>query len=254
MGRSQCAPGGSTFTNRWSFIKKETHMDREVFMQRIRTAAAAGRAFQVGVNPLATAVQSYVGGGPDLVETFLKEWRAVGGFGVRVGDVASALLYVSEVLTRHNVRSALVWKHAVLERAGLSDWLIASGVTAHNWAELEQMSAAQRQSIAFSADVGITSVDWAVAETGSLVVCARAGSQGRSVSLLPPLHITLLTPSQIVPDLFDLFQELGLEQAGPGLPSNVTLITGPSKTGDIQLKLTTGVHGPGEVHAIVVQE
>jgi L-lactate dehydrogenase complex protein LldG len=118
---------------------------------------------------------------------------------------------------------------------------------------LEQEHPTPRKSRTFSAGLGITSVDWAVAETGSLAVCARPGGRGRSVSLLPPVHIALLTPDQIVPDLFDLYQKLEQERQRSDLPSNVTLITGPSKTGDIQLKLTTGVHGPGEVHALVVE-
>jgi L-lactate utilization protein LutC len=86
--------------------------------------------------------------------------------------------------------------------------------------------------------------------TAAVKQAAQSG-QGRSVSLVPPLHVALLEPSQIVPDLFDLFRELETHKAE--FPSNITLITGPSKTGDIQLKLTTGVHGPGEVHAVVIE-
>lgn len=222
-------------------------------MDRIRTATASGRAYQVTLNPLATADQSYVGGGPDPVATFLREWRAVGGFGERVPDFPSALIQISQILEKHDVKSALIWNHSLFERLGLSEWLNSRGIQVKNWADMERLPPDSRKEIAFSANLGITSVDWAVAETGSLVVCARPGGQGRSVSLLPPVHIAVLTSAQIVPDLFDLFRELGLEQASSGLPSNVTLITGPSKTGDIQLKLTTGVHGPGEVHAIIIE-
>jgi L-lactate dehydrogenase complex protein LldG len=52
--------------------------------------------------------------------------------------------------------------------------------------------------------------------------------------------------------LFDAFDRLGAEGI-ENLPSNLVLITGPSKTGDIELTLTTGVHGPGKWHVIVVQ-
>jgi L-lactate dehydrogenase complex protein LldG len=229
-------------------------MDRNVFMDRIRQATAKGRAFQVELNLLATAEQSYVGGGADPVETLLKEWRAVGGFGARVDHPAAALNYLSEVIEKTSARSVLVWKHEVLEKLGLTDWLTARGIIVHSWADLEHQPSDERKAMAFGADLGITSVDWAVAETGSLVVCARPGGQGRSVSLLPAVHVALLTPRQIVPDLFDLLRALDDEHGAAGLPSNVTLITGPSKTGDIQLKLTTGVHGPGEVHMIILEE
>lgn len=228
-------------------------MDRNAFMDRIRQATAVGRAYQVALNPLATADQSYVGGGADPVASFLKEWRAVGGFGERVADAGAALTYLSEIIEKHSVKSALVWSHPLLAELGLSEWLNSKGIEVRDWAEIEHLPAERRKDLAFSADLGITSVDFAVAETGSLALCSRPGGRGRSASLLPPLHVTLLRPAQIVPDLFDLFRELGIEQTATGLPSNVVLITGPSKTGDIQLKLTTGVHGPGEVHAVVLE-
>jgi L-lactate dehydrogenase complex protein LldG len=71
-------------------------------------------------------------------------------------------------------------------------------------------------------------------------------------SLVPPVHVAIVEEVQILPDLFDLFQ--GLRLAGvPTLPTNLTLITGPSKTGDIELQLTTGVHGPKHWHVIVIR-
>lgn len=229
-------------------------MQREDFLARIRQATAAGRAYQVALNPLATAEQSYVGGGADPVATFLTEWRAVGGFGERVEQPEAVFAYLSSVLAQHPVKSVLIWRHQVLESLGVGPWLTARGIEVHYWDDIEKMSTADGQQLSFAADLGITSVDWAVAETGSLAVCSRAGGQGRSVSLLPPLHISIFSHTQLVPDLFDLFDRLGVESAEKGLPSNVTLITGPSKTGDIQLKLTTGVHGPGEVHAVVLDD
>lgn len=228
-------------------------MQRDEFLARVRQATAAGRAYQVALNPLATAEQSYVGGGLDPVATFLNEWQAVGGFGERVSDAETVFEYLAQVIDTHSVRSVLIWRHPVLEAIGLDAWLRERGLEVRAWDELEQQPHAVSHELSFSADLGITSVDWAVAETGSLAVCARPGGRGRSVSLLPPLHVALISPAQLVPDLFDLFEKLGEEMTEKGLPSNVTLITGPSKTGDIQLKLTTGVHGPGEVHAIILE-
>jgi len=101
-----------------------------------------------------------------------------------------------------------------------------------------------------SADIGITSVSLAVAETGSLVMMSQPG-QERTASLLPPVHVAIVERAQIVPDLFDVFAQL--EKRDTDLPSNLAFITGPSKTGDIELTLTTGVHGPGKWHVIVVR-
>ena len=101
----------------------------------------------------------------------------------------------------------------------------------------------------FVADIGITNVHRLIAETGT-VVMATQPNEPRSVSLLPPVHIALAERSQLLPDLFDLFDLFSpVNQAAP--PSCLSLITGPSKTGDIELRLVTGVHGPGEVHVIL---
>ena len=110
---------------------------------------------------------------------------------------------------------------------------------------------AEQRTALLACDVGITSCDCAIAETGTLMMCSRPG-QERVTSLLPPMHIAIVERQQIVPDLIDAFEllrERGLDQ----LPSNATWITGPSKTGDIELQLTTGVHGPGKWRVIIVQ-
>ena len=87
-------------------------------------------------------------------------------------------------------------------------------------------------------------------QTGSLGLCSSR-AQGRACSLLPPVYVAIVEPSQIVPDLFDVFA--ALESRKGDLPSNLVFVTGPSKTGDIELKLTTGVHGPGHVFLVVVE-
>jgi L-lactate dehydrogenase complex protein LldG len=102
----------------------------------------------------------------------------------------------------------------------------------------------------FAADIGISGVDYLIAESGTIVVRSRP-REPRSLSLLPPVHIAVAGRDRVLADLFDLF-ETGLADASGLLPSCITLITGPSKTGDIELRLVTGVHGPGEVHVVLV--
>lgn len=101
----------------------------------------------------------------------------------------------------------------------------------------------------FTVDAGLVGVFCAVAETGSLVCPAGAG-RPRGVSLIPPALLAVLHADQIVPDLIDAFDRIG-----PGVAScsNVNLITGPSKTADVEGVLVTGVHGPGRVAVVVVQ-
>jgi len=104
----------------------------------------------------------------------------------------------------------------------------------------------------YAVDAGITAVSVAVAETGS-IVCPSGAGFWRGLSLIPPVHVALLRAEQIVPDLLDLFSSVeALAPQGSRLPAHTTLITGPSKTADIEGILITGVHGPGRVHVCVV--
>jgi L-lactate dehydrogenase complex protein LldG len=225
--------------------------DRNVFLARIREAAARGRAHRVAINPQATHEASYVGGGDDKVATFLREWVAAGGRGERVSGADAARHFLSGLLSSCRPAQVLRWRHPLLERLEIDRLLTEWKVGVQTWDDLERQPADERWTTAFAADLGITSVDWAVAVTGTLALCSHPG-QGRVVSLLPANYLAIIEPDQIVPDLFDLFDRL--EAHKHELPSNVTLVTGPSKTGDIELKLTTGVHGPGNVHVLVVEE
>lgn len=224
--------------------------DREAFLSRIREATARGRAHRVAVNPDATAADAYVGAGVDPIDTLISEWTAVGGIGVRLRNRAAFATFLGEYLKQREVRTAIRWRHPVLERLRIDELLAASSVAVTPWDELAQQSAEDRWPAAFAADLGISSVRYAVAETGSLVVDAAPG-QGRVVSLLPPKFLAIVEPAQIVPDLFDVFTIL--EPIKHQLPSNLAFITGPSKTGDIELKLVTGVHGPGDVTLAVIE-
>jgi L-lactate dehydrogenase complex protein LldG len=100
---------------------------------------------------------------------------------------------------------------------------------------------------AYDLDCGVTDVYAAVAETGSLVIRPTPG-HGRALSLVPPIHVAIVEPADIVPDLIDLLEKIA---AAPRAP-NITIITGPSKTADIEGALVTGVHGPGVVQVFLV--
>jgi L-lactate utilization protein LutC len=99
---------------------------------------------------------------------------------------------------------------------------------------------------AFAADVGITGADSAVAETGSVYIVTGAGRRPLA-SLAVTCHIIVVHVSRIVPDLLDW----AARQSGD-MPANGVFITGPSKTSDIEMILVQGVHGPGEVHVVIV--
>lgn len=108
-----------------------------------------------------------------------------------------------------------------------------------------------------AADVGVTGVDWAIANCGTLVL--NGGKvRSRLTPIGPANHIAVVYERQILHDLGDLAEIWQSQFTSCAntieLPANVLLITGPSKTGDIEMKLTRGVHGPGSVFVVIVRE
>ena len=103
----------------------------------------------------------------------------------------------------------------------------------------------------FEAGVGITAADYALAETGTLVLVS-GGERHRLVSLLPPVHVCLLDTRRVVGSMGELlahFRERGEEHGRP--PQALTFITGPSRTADVEQTLALGVHGPNELHVLL---
>jgi L-lactate dehydrogenase complex protein LldG len=99
------------------------------------------------------------------------------------------------------------------------------------------------------ADVGITSADYALAATGSFVMLS-SHNEARLISLLPPAHIAIFPRSLILANLDEL---LSILPRPADQTSSMVLITGPSRTADIEQILVRGVHGPGEVYAVIVE-
>jgi len=109
----------------------------------------------------------------------------------------------------------------------------------------------------FACDAGVTTAQWGIAETGTLVL-ESAREQSRLVSLVPPIHVALLSARCICESLGDALVRLrqaGGAGGGGGLASHaITLITGPSRTSDIELTLVVGVHGPQTLHVLLLEE
>jgi L-lactate utilization protein LutC len=226
-------------------------MSREAFLRRVRAAVESGRAYRVHPCDEAASRAGYVGAGDDLCARLAAEVGAAGGTAHEVDDLAAARRTLVDLLRRHNAHSALCWRHELLARLGLDELLASLSIERLDYDGLCQLEEPHRRERVLAADVGITSVDFAIAETGTLAMLSRPG-QERLASLAPPLHVAVVESRQVIADLLDLFA--ALDVAGPdALPSNLTLITGPSKTGDIELELTTGVHGPGQWHVVIAR-
>jgi L-lactate utilization protein LutC len=100
------------------------------------------------------------------------------------------------------------------------------------------------------ATVGVTGAQWAVAETGSVLI-SSAPPGGRAPSLLTKAHIAFVSRSKLLATVADLFQRIAEMST---LPSNLVVVTGPSKSADIENQLVQGVHAPGDMHVVLVDE
>ena len=100
-----------------------------------------------------------------------------------------------------------------------------------------------------SIEVGITGCEFLIAHTGSVMV-SSAQKGGRQIFVYPPVHIVVAKKSQLVPYLEEAYSGL-INKYANNLPSQITLITGPSRTADIEKTLILGAHGPREVHVFL---
>lgn len=103
------------------------------------------------------------------------------------------------------------------------------------------------QATVSEAQVGVTTAEYALADTGTLVVMSSA--EPRLYSLLPPVHIAVIESSRILSGLDELLERVPFPAHSA---ASMVLITGPSRTADIEQILVRGVHGPGELHVVIV--
>jgi L-lactate dehydrogenase complex protein LldG len=204
---------------------------------------ALGRSAPLGSKPIPPAipepivrlVQSDIG----LSELFAERAKANKMY-VELLDADALASAVTTALQARKVKTIGYAISSLLERTGVVAALAAAGMTMRRWDQLTLDEA-------YDVDCGLTDCYRAVAETGSIVI-RGSSSQGRSLSLVPPLYVAVVEPKNLLPDLFDLFEQLGAQQS-----PDISIISGPSKTADIEMKLVTGVHGPGVVLVFVLR-
>ena len=192
---------------------------------------------------------------PRSLERFRTEFERVAGVFHRVATAAEVPAVLERICRERDARSVVTWATPQL---GLdaAPALTAAGVAVHAMpATVPAPDERQRlRDIIARADVGVTGAELAIAETGTLVLRSAAG-QPRSTSLLPACHVALFDRSALVETLeqVGIVLEAWHEGTAPADGGAViNFITGPSRTADIELTLTRGVHGPKEVHAIFV--
>jgi len=179
----------------------------------------------------------------DPLTRFRIQLTRVGGECVVVADEVEAANAIACVLQRVGARRVAVSDAPIIRR------LLEATPGPCDWRPVDQLS---RDDL-FDCDAGLTTAQWGIAETGTLVL-ESAHERSRLTSLLPPVHIALLPAHRIRDTLGEVLAALQNEGAAAAVDSRaITFITGPSRTSDIELTLTIGVHGPTVVHVIVLE-
>jgi L-lactate utilization protein LutC len=211
-------------------------MSRDPILHKVRTAL--GRS--AGQAP----------GEPPRVLLRLPTWEMderIARFSHALGNLGGKTYVASSIEDACSYTARLAAGKCVV--ASNAEFLDQCGITRLNGVQTGIKDAAELRNGCASADLGITSADYALADTGSLVMLASPG-EARLISLLPPQHVAIVPSSRLLTGLDELFTLL----PDPAeRTSSMVLITGPSRTADIEQILVRGVHGPGEIHVVLVQ-
>jgi L-lactate dehydrogenase complex protein LldG len=209
-----------------------------------------------------------------MLELFIQHWTTLTGKVLLVseedaGPAASA--YLRQVCEELEVKNVVRWEHEGLIALGLDAHLEEHGIHVVPWKPNEELDLAsqeeqveaeaasnwsKRSSLLQAAEqcrLGVVWADFALAETGSVVLCAQGGN-GRSVSLLPEVLFAVFHADQLVRRMGDAFSAMTVDERYSRVwPSSVNIITGPSRSADIENDLTIGIHGPGKVYAVIIE-
>jgi L-lactate dehydrogenase complex protein LldG len=187
-------------------------------------------------------------GADSLVARFTQEATAVRA---QVHRLSGKLQLVEKILEicAHQAGEVALSGSALFSQMELPKALAAHGLTTFESHETDHETMIARLA---NCAVGVTAADYVIAETGTIVLSSDEAN-ALLVSLLPPVHIAMVRAAQIIASIDENICRLGedqMERANP--PRSVTMITGPSRTSDVELVLSIGVHGPKELHVIIL--
>ena len=210
---------------------------RERILARLRTGDAASPS-----RPEPIPARRFDWGPEALLARFTEALRAVRGEVIAVG--ADWPARVARLLSDKGAKTLAYGPEGPLGAELSAGWPRAAPVAFVPWTEPIETG---RDRLFDEIDAALTGCRGAIAETGSLVLWPGP-AEPRLLSLVPPIHLVLLDPREIR----STFHELLVEQGwSAGMPTNALLITGPSKSADIEQTLTYGVHGPKELIVLI---
>jgi L-lactate dehydrogenase complex protein LldG len=231
-------------------------MEREAMLNRIRasleTAMLPAASYELPARPPSLESSAGVPADPEsLREAFITEAQSLSAQVSSPDDPTEAMDILSRIVQAKETEAALAWDEEHLPTPGVWKALTTHGVQildATLPAAGDEAARAARLAELGRATVGITGALAGLADTGSLALPSGPG-RGRLASLLPPVHIALLPAASLYPNMAAFLA------AHPGVvrqASNLVFITGPSRTADIEQVLTLGVHGPRELHVVLI--
>jgi L-lactate dehydrogenase complex protein LldG len=227
-------------------------MERSAFLERLRT-----RLNGVTAPPLPDAFPATPASGPadgagdDRVERFLAALAAVGGSGARATasrqddrtPLTEAIATVGASVPAEERRAVVTpdvaaFDDPIDQALGRLGYTVSRPADGEDW-----RTEAER------AGLGVTSAILGVASTGSVLIGGGPDSP-RAASILPRAHLVLLPADRLVPGLEQAIDVLG---GMAGTHANPFLVSGPSRTSDIEMQMVIGVHGPRAVHVVLVE-
>jgi L-lactate dehydrogenase complex protein LldG len=197
-----------------------------------------GHTEQSSLSPRPAIYESrQVGSTDSEIRLFLDEIKKLSGVGQRLAldSIADAL---KALVVNEDIHKATLWHTPLIEQLGLVGALRNLGV------EIISPTAEKHEMVL--CDLGVTEADYLLPETGTLVL-RSSPEKPRAVSLLPRIHLAIVRPEMLRPDMHQVFAE--------AKDSNyLVFITGPSRTADIELTTTLGVHGPKDLYVWMIEE
>ncbi|MGB2692200.1 MAG: lactate utilization protein [Thermodesulfobacteriota bacterium] len=178
----------------------------------------------------------------NLRAKFIDELTNVNTHILEANDNKNIKDLIFNLIKEKELKSFSIWESEYLKEINLKQDLKNAG--------LKLVTAKNKDRIANS-EIGITDVDYAIADTGTLVLLTNK-NQPRSISLLPPIHLAIVRKENLVRNIKDLFIILKSKLKDvEDITTCMTFVTGPSRTADIELNLTLGVHGPKELFVVI---
>ena len=217
-------------------------MERSRFLKRVKEAVGAGTLPELPAPHPGPALPDLAD--VDLTAHFIEAFEMLDGIVHRQPPVE----VITGIMEERGTETFLAWDQEHLPADGLLAALGEQGYRRTGTVLPPDPDGRVAHQMGYmDAAVGVSAALAAFAETGSVVVASGRG-RSRLASVIPAVHIVLV-PTELI---FRSLSHWAAQADSPDQLANLVFITGPSRTGDIELTLTKGVHGPGEIHAVLL--